>query len=154
MAISHYSQQITFMHVLNAIHQLCIMSFTSIAKKQIVMIQVEKKQKYYLLPATDVLKNTYYIHSTLSFIVKIEKQGFYLGISIGCYSRKLCIAYKEVLKHASKSDFSRWKYLYIHVQESHMFISSHWDVKSNSDFKKALYSVWMLTKLLTYSVKF
>ena len=69
------------MHVVNIIYNLCLMNFTLIAKKQIVMIRVEKKHKYYLLTATwnrVSVKQALY-SSTLTFIVKIEFQGFYLG---------------------------------------------------------------------------
>ena len=57
------------------------MNFTLIAKKQIVMIRVEKKHKYYLLTATwnRVSEKQAVYSSTLTFIVKIEFQGFYLG---------------------------------------------------------------------------
>ena len=69
------------MHVVNIIYNLCLMNFTLIAKKQIVMIRVEKKHKYYLLTATwnRVSEKQAVYSSTLTFIVKMEFQGFYLG---------------------------------------------------------------------------
>ena len=69
------------MHVVNIIYNLCLMNFTLIAKKQIVMIRVEKKHKYYLLTATwnRVSEKQALYSSTLTYIVKIEFQGFYLG---------------------------------------------------------------------------
>ena len=68
-------------------HKLCIMNFTLIAKKQIVMIQVEKKSK--VLFTTSNMKQSFWKYPSiifillLTFIVKIEFQGFYLLISVG-----------------------------------------------------------------------